>query len=102
MLQEKISPQEENKENKALVKKEPKELKKPFRLEDIEFVRPLKSMTAKEVLEEMKKQGIRPLTLDEAQALLKKSQADQIKSEGTDIVPEYKEIDEEQKQLPEK
>lgn len=85
-----LVPEEQNKD----LAKRPKE--------EVVLVRPTKPMSTKEVLEEMKKQAMRPLTLDEVQAFLKKGQADQIRSEGTDIVPEYNEINEEQNQLPEK
>lgn len=45
--------------------KKSKEITKKLRPEDVIFAQPTKPMTAEEVLREMKKQGLRPATLEE-------------------------------------
>lgn len=56
-----------NKENLPESKKS-KEIVKKLRPEDVIHVKPTEPMTTEEILREMKKQGLRPATLEELQS----------------------------------
>lgn len=75
------------------VKKDRQDIEeKPIREEDVVLVQPTKTMSTQEILDEMKKQGMRPLTLKE---MLSLGKSKKIEPKDTDIViedtPEIKE-----------
>src|SRR6266481_8505717 len=84
-------------------------LTKPIRPEDVEFVKLSKTMRVKEVLAEMEKEGIRPLTPEEAHSLMeamKTGQPLRIEPKDTDIVvgsseKPKSELGDKKKELPE-
>lgn len=69
-------------------KDEKEEIIRPIKPGDIEFITLTKPMTMREVLEEMKKQGRRGLTIEELTSLVEKSESQRIEPKDTDIIIE--------------
>lgn len=69
-------------------KDEKEEIIRPIKPGDIEFITLTKPMTMREVLEEMKKQGRRGLTIEELTSLVEKSKSQRIEPKDTDIIIE--------------
>lgn len=62
--------------------------------EDVVLIQPTKPMTAGEVLKEMEKQGMRPLTLGELEAFVRSKQKVTIEPKDSDIEGKFSEIKE--------
>lgn len=72
---------------------------KPLRREDVMFVRPTKAMTTDEMVKELDKQGMRPITMDEVLRLEQQSGRIELPEDTTIIDATFEEKkDEEPKQ----